>query len=203
MEKADSNDESIELEYLCPAPGCTYRHESVQGIVGHVGNGHVDGWEQALVPPSELHTAASMVDPGGDAFRLAKVRAWLRRNGVHPDAFQVYVHQGYGTVQLRHVGTTTELAAFRDLVGGLYAYHYTGEVGWLENAFVDELPAVERWEGWVLGDDAEGVVRFTDVETCDAGGCTQTQGVESVRLENGHKRPLCPRHAKQHWEVSS
>lgn len=190
---------SIGLQICCPVPGCTYTHESVQGIAGHVGNGHEDGWEAAVASPTDVHEAVSLANPG-DALRVAKVRAWLEQNEVPTELFRVYIDQRFGTVQVRHIGGVEGLYAIKVATSGVDAYHYNGEVGWFDNEFVTDLPELKMWPA-VIPDN--GTIRFEEHPECSVEGCEETNGVNHVLDETGAKRLACRSHAKEVMRVSS
>lgn len=152
MQTIHNKNDCTDFELLCPVPGCTYSARSAQSVSAHVGSGHSNGWDTATVGPSELHEAASRADPKA-AYRIGKVEAWLSRNDISTDALRIYEHAGYGNIQIRvidHLGN--EWDTYQKLVRDTDGVHYNGDVNWLEDEFVDQLPDVEEWEVWIPTD---------------------------------------------------
>lgn len=192
----DDDSARTELQLPCPIEGCPFS-DSVQSVAAHVGSGHADGWAAATYEPYELHQTASMLRTG-TAYRIGKVRAWLERNGVTTDAVAVYEHAAYGSIQIRQVGYIDDYAAFMALMRDTDAVHYNGDVNWLDDELVRELPEVDAFERWVRIQNGGN-----NAAQCSASGCGVTEGVRPVSNADGYTRRLCPSHAKRFLGVSS
>lgn len=137
-ERSGSTDPQIN----CPVPSCTYTHQSVPGILSHVGNGHEDGWDTAELSPHELHFNATLRDPGA-VERAASVKAWFEDEGLPVEKFVFYEHQGYGTIQ---AATDARLGAsaymkFRDLALETDGVTFAGDRAWCASGLPGSLPS--------------------------------------------------------------
>lgn len=139
MATTNGDEASIDDELPCPVPGCSYSHPSANGIIGHVGNGHADGWSATDATPADIHKRASERDETAMR-RVAKVEDYLARNGVDTANVDVYVHQAYGSVQIATDGYVEAWDAFRDAVQ-VDGIRYTGDVNYCTDEFVAQLPA--------------------------------------------------------------
>lgn len=106
-----------------------------------MGNGHEAGWDATDETPRELHKRATERDEAAMR-RVAKVEDYLTRHGVRLAAVDVFVHQGFGTVQIATTGYIDDWGGFSDTVGveGIW-YDPKRDVNVCTDEFVAQLPA--------------------------------------------------------------
>lgn len=153
--------------------------------MGHVGNGHTDGWEKATQKPREIHQRATADDPRA-ASRVARVNYYLHRQDVL-GAVETWYDHGYGTVQIQADGFL-EQDEWDDLwaAATVDGVNYVGDGRFYAvSAFVESLPEVP----------ADG--------QCAYPGCRRDGPRVVPAIKDGQAAMLCPTHRKEFWGVSS
>jgi hypothetical protein len=190
-------DASTNDELTCPVPGCDYSHPSANGIISHVGNGHPDGWDETDATARDVHKQATHRDES-DMKRVATVEDYLARNGVRLAAVDVFVHQGYGTVQIATTDYIDDWDGFRDAVE-VDGIRYNGDVNVCTDEFVDDLPEPMT----------DGGVDTEALHAAESGRCRVPEcgRWRTVGLVCDASRSLCRRvcryHRKEFLEVTS
>lgn len=141
MSKTTPKTERNADELTCPVPGCSYSHPSANGIIGHVGNGHPDGWDETGATAHDIHRRATERDEAAMR-RVRKVKAYLAGRGVDTSKVIVFEHQAFGDVQIATDGYIEEWDTFRDAVqvDGI-RYDPQREDNVVKDEFLEQLPA--------------------------------------------------------------
>lgn len=171
----------------CPVPSCSRSYQSAQAVAAHVGSGHENGWEEATRSPRDIHEEATANDAAASR-RGAKVTAYLAREGVTSDAVNVYVHQGYDSVQIHLESPLNDeqWSAFREAVVECDGFRYVGgDTSYATTEFVESLPDVRK----------AGACMYPD---CDRG-----EGLAPVYNGSQDAVTLCRAHRKEWLGVSS
>lgn len=145
MSTQPPNDDRNASKLTCPVPECGYSHESTQGIIGHIGNGHEDSWDATDVSSHDLQEAATFRDPDAVA-RAASVKAWFEDEDLPVEKFRFYEHQGFGTIYAVTNARldTTDFAMFRQLAMETDGGWFSGDRAWFSQEHADALPEPSR-----------------------------------------------------------
>lgn len=139
----------------CPVPACDYKHESANGIIGHVGNGHPDGWEETDVTARDIHRKATEHDEAAMR-RVMRVEDYLARQGVDVGSVCVYEHQAWGSIQIAPLDELDDYKTFLVAVREPEGIRYDGDVNYCTDEFVAGLPAeLEKTTEEVMSNDTE------------------------------------------------